>query len=89
MINRCWWLSLAGGRRSGAFTLSPIRIGRVEELSVMQRIDGSDRLEMDRAMRITLEWALRNRCRRWPDRPSEGDCRRVVTELDSGAFRGP
>ncbi len=34
---------------------------RVEELSVMQRIDRelNASLEMDRAMRITLEWALR------------------------------
>jgi hypothetical protein len=33
----------------------------VEELSVMQRIDRelNASLEMDRAMRITLDWALR------------------------------
>ncbi len=57
---------------------------RVEELSVMQRIDRelNASLEMDRAMRITLEWALRQ-----TDAEAgligllENDRLRIVTEL--------
>ena len=44
------------------FTLTDQELAsRVEELSVMQRIDRelNASLEMDRAMRITLEWAMR------------------------------
>ncbi len=44
------------------FTLTDQQLAaRVEELSVMQRIDRelNASLEMDRAMRITLEWAMR------------------------------
>ncbi|MFH1185201.1 MAG: GAF domain-containing protein [Chloroflexota bacterium] len=64
---------------------------RVEELSVMQRIDRelNASLEMDRAMRITLEWALRQ-----SDAEAgligllENGRLRVVTELGYGQALG-
>ena len=71
----------AGIRRAGRRGTENVRLytltdqeltARVEELSVMQRIDRelNASLEMDRAMRITLEWALRQTERRgrpdWP-----------------------
>jgi signal transduction histidine kinase len=64
---------------------------RVEELSVMQRIDRelNASLEMDRAMRITLEWALRQS---GADAGVigllEGDRLRVVTEIGFGRALG-
>jgi len=64
---------------------------RVEELSVMQRIDRelNASLEMDRAMRITLEWALRQSA---ADAGLigllESDRLRVVTELGFGRALG-
>jgi signal transduction histidine kinase len=64
---------------------------RVEELSVMQRIDRelNASLEMDRAMRITLEWALRQS---GADAGLigllEADRLRVVTELGFGRALG-
>ena len=53
------------------FTLTDQELAaRVEELSVMQRIDRelNASLEMERAMRITLEWAMRRRKRMRVDR---------------------
>jgi signal transduction histidine kinase len=64
---------------------------RVEELSVMQRIDRelNASLEMDRAMRITLEWALRQSN---ADAGLIGllanDRLRIVTELGYGTSPG-
>ena len=61
---------------------------RVEELSVMQRIDRelNASLEMDRAMRITLEWALRQtNTEAGLIGLLENDRLRVVTEMGYGA----
>jgi hypothetical protein len=55
---------------------------RVEELSVMQRIDRelNASLEMDRAMRITLDWALRQSGRCGFDRHVGEDKLRVMSQ---------
>jgi signal transduction histidine kinase len=64
---------------------------RVEELSVMQRIDRelNASLEMDRAMRITLEWALRqSECEAGLVGLLEDDRLRIITELGYGPALG-
>jgi len=64
---------------------------RVEELSIMQRIDRelNASLEMDRAMRITLEWAMRqSNAEAGLIGLLEDDRLRVVTELGYGPTLG-
>ncbi len=62
MTRPCSLLLAVGIENARLFTLTDQELAaRVEELSVMQRIDRelNASLEMDRAMRITLDWALR------------------------------
>jgi signal transduction histidine kinase len=64
---------------------------RVDELSVMQRIDRelNASLEMDRAMRITLEWALRqSNAEAGLIGLLDNDRLRIVTEMGYGTSPG-